>query len=1293
MHPPTTFARQICLFIVARTRSPHDAPLETGEPAHSAPNRPLSDQDRQSIRSIRSSSDATPQDIIRSLLDFGANRLDVSTGYVTRIHPGPGIHVITSVSTSASGIQAGQTHDLADTFCREVVARGGPFSLHNVRTQGWDDDPAHRTLGMDCYLGTKVLTKGQLFGTLCFTDPSPRASPFTDEERALVQHLAHQIAAVLPHCPEQPPTQSPPDADLLRRVQEVSQLGGWELEVEGRTLTWTQETYRILDLPLSHSPSPPAFRPFIPEDAYDAVQSAVSRCEDEKIPFDLEVPLDTAQGHRRWVRIRGVPQLHLEEVSHITGTIQDITAHHEVESELAMRHNQFRRLVENAHAIVFLLDAEGTIQVLEGDDLDALGLEPGGPVGTSIYDLYADTPEMLSLVDRALSGEAVDTEVEVKGTVLDIWFAPYHDDAGSVSGTVGMAADITAQKEQQRELHDTQHRYQALVDHFPGGVFLYNEELECILAGGEGLSETDQSPEDIIGASPHNRYPDEISNKLVAHLEKSLAGQKCEFKQTYRGRTYRVQTLPLHPTDGTNAACMAVSFDVTEQVRQAQALQESHRRLRLALESADAGTFIYDLASDKVTWDERSLEIYGFDADTPQRVEASTLDPHVIAEDLERLDAVFDEAVADRSDYTVTYRIRRPDGELRFVTSHGTVLCDETGTPDRVVGINRDVTERKRREMDLQEERDLLDRVFQTSPTAIAILNAEGRFVRISNQAKEILGIDTETVTQRVFNDPDWTLSRPDGSPFPDEELPFTVVKETGETVQGMEHAIEWPDGTRRLLSVSGAPLHDAEGNFQGAVFHLDDITERRNAKRQLHRSEQRFRGIFNNAALGIALVNETGTLLAANPALERMTGYERDQLVGMHFGDFTHPDDVTEDQQLYDALIAGEHDQYQIEKRFIRKNGEVFWGRLTVSHQMGPDGPQIVGMVEDIDAEKQSKQHLRLFRKMVEHTKDPIVLSTSEPSGAEIQFVNKAFTEVTGYTSDEAVGATASILRGPETDLSVIEDLRDRLQNGEPAEAETVNYRKDGTPFVNHWNVAPIRDDDGEITHLVSVQRDVTEQRRMQERLLEVQEEERRRIDQELHDEMGGLLTSLQMTVDLARMEMEDPDTERLDEIEDLVEQVSATARSVSRKLYPGALPDDGLRDGLTTIAKNMEEHHGLTVDLRIHLDDGVRFSSLIERTTCWIIHEALTNVSRHADTTDARVCLSTTDQHLLLHVIDDGRGFSPEAQTHDDSLGLEGIRRRVERLGGDLNIDTAPGEGTHLSATLPHTISSVPS
>jgi len=1275
--------------------TPDDVPPNNIDAPESVSAGALPSEMQNALDSIRSST-PVPDELIRALLRFGRERLGMASAYLTRIRPGPGTHTLTHVVTSLPSIEEGSTQDLSETYCRTVVVEGGVLALHDAPSQGWADDPAYHTSPLTCYLGTKVVADEQLVGTVCFGAPSRRPEPFCEEEKVLLQHIAHRIGKVLSD-DAGPNSRSRFEASpgMRRRVQDVSRTGGWELDVESGRVAWTRETRLIHELPRDYDPARRSFREFFPDEAYSSFQSALDGCIEGGVSFTLNLPLDTAQGHRRWVRVRGVPQYANGDVFRVTGTMQDITNRRDLERQLAVRQNQFQRLVEHAQPIVFMIDTEGTIRVSEGNDLDALGLAPGEHVGASVYELYDDTPAVLALVDQVLSGESVDTEIQIDGTAFDVWVAPYRDEAGTVSGGIGMATDISERKHREQTLRKTQERYQTLVDNFPGGVFLYNSDLECILAGGRGLSALDLSPADVEGTSPRARYPDAIADELIEALERTLAGQQCSLKQTYQDRHYQVHTLPLAGKTDAAEACLAVSYDMTERVQQKHALAESHRRLRLALNAADAGTFVYDLSTDAVTWDERSLDIYGFEATPPHQADATTLDSYIVEDDLDHLESVVEEAVAAKTGYEVTYRICRPDGERRFISSHGLVVCDESGTPDRVIGINRDVTDRKRHEEALRKERDLLDRIFQTSPTAIAVLDADGNFVRVSDQAQQILGLESEEVTSRRFSDPGWDILRPDGRPFPDEELPFSIVKETGESVFGVEHTIEWPDETRRLLSVSGAPLQDADGHFLGAVFHLDDITDRREAKRQLRRSEERFRNIFNNAALGIALTNEDGAILEANPALEHMLGYESEALAGTHFSSLTHPEDTKADKQLYQELLAGERDQYQLEKRHVRRDGEPFWGRVTMSRQIGPDGPQIVGMIEDIDAQKKQTRALRLFRRMVEHAQDAIVLTEATASAdkdPEIRFVNQGFTEVTGYSFEEATGQTAELLQGPETDRSLLDDMRARMANGHPTEGETINYRKDGTPFVNHWKVAPIRDPQGRVTHFVSVHRDVTEQRQMQSQLLEVREEERRRIDQRIHDEMGGALTSLQLTIDLARMEASPPTRQHLDRLEDLTTGLSKTARSISRKLYPSTLSEKGLSGGLSLLIEKMETQHGLTVDLDLALPEKDA-SSLIQRTVYWIVHEALLNVARHAGTDQATVRVRSSKAALRLAIIDDGHGFDPTAQQDTNNLGLDGIRRRVEHLEGTLKIDTAPGDGSHLSVTLPLTIASVPS
>lgn len=237
-------------------------------------------------------------------------------------------------------------------------------------------------------------------------------------------------------------------------------------------------------------------------------------------------------------------------------------------------------------------------------------------------------------------------------------------------------------------------------------------------------------------------------------------------------------------------------------------------------------------------------------------------------------------------------------------------------------------------------------------------------------------------------------------------------------------------------------------------------------------------------------------------------------------------------------------------------------------------------------------------------------------------------------------------------------------------------------------WYSSPIVHDDTHFGRLW-VFRDVTEQRRMQERLLEVQEEERRRIDQEIHDEMGGLMSSLQLTIDLTRRQLQEQDLplEGFDQLETLVSDLSTATRQISRKLYPGALSEHGLAEVLPPLYDELETDYGLKVTAESEIDSGNRFSTLVERTVYWIVQEALINVSLHAETHEARVVINTDEERLSLHVIDEGLGFVRSDQDGEHSFGLEGIRRRVERLNGSFAIDSVPGEGTRLSAVLPHT------
>jgi signal transduction histidine kinase len=273
------------------------------------------------------------------------------------------------------------------------------------------------------------------------------------------------------------------------------------------------------------------------------------------------------------------------------------------------------------------------------------------------------------------------------------------------------------------------------------------------------------------------------------------------------------------------------------------------------------------------------------------------------------------------------------------------------------------------------------------------------------------------------------------------------------------------------------------------------------------------------------------------------------------------------------------------------------------------------------------------------------------------------------------------ALLPTPETFREEVEYLHDHPDQ----ESRGVVQLTDGR-WIDRYS-APIVGGDGDRFGRLWVFRDVTEQRRMMERLLEVQEEERRRIDQEIHDEMGGLLTSLQFTIDLARHDAQsgDPSPEHFDQIEDLVSELSSVSRTISRKLYPSALSERGLAEAFRDLVDELEIKHGLDIDLYSEIEPGNRFSAPVERTAYWIAQETLMGIARRDGVDAAQVILNERGDQLYLHLFDEDGTLSSSTQRKGERFRLEAIQRRVEWLDGEVRFDPIPGEGTRISIVLP--------
>jgi signal transduction histidine kinase len=207
-----------------------------------------------------------------------------------------------------------------------------------------------------------------------------------------------------------------------------------------------------------------------------------------------------------------------------------------------------------------------------------------------------------------------------------------------------------------------------------------------------------------------------------------------------------------------------------------------------------------------------------------------------------------------------------------------------------------------------------------------------------------------------------------------------------------------------------------------------------------------------------------------------------------------------------------------------------------------------------------------------------------------------------------------------------------------------------------------------------------------LSQRLLGVQEMERRHIARELHDEIGQLLTALQLLLDIAGQSPADAMATSQHKAQTLVHELMDRVRNLSLDLRPPMLDDLGLLPALLWHFKRYTTQSHVAVDFRHTGLGGRRFRTDLETAAYRVVQEALTNVARHAQVKHAAMRIWTTHNTLGVQIEDQGIGFDPQTSSVD-RLGLVGMRERVRLLSGTLTIEAAPGAGTRITAEWPLT------
>jgi PAS domain S-box-containing protein len=478
-------------------------------------------------------------------------------------------------------------------------------------------------------------------------------------------------------------------------------------------------------------------------------------------------------------------------------------------------------------------------------------------------------------------------------------------------------------------------------------------------------------------------------------------------------------------------------------------------------------------------------------------------------------------------------------------------------------------------------------------------------------------------------------------------------------------------------------------------------VEERERAGAVLGESEEKFRSVFRDAGIGMAIVSPEGFFLAGNGAFCNFIGYTEAELLGKTVQSMTHADDWPKfSQRLGQALSDGGSFQ-GVEKRCLHKSGKVLHGECSGSLIRDSDGKPLyfVAEVVDITERKRANQDL------IESEERFRLVANSAPvliwmSGTDklCTFFNKCWLDFTGRTVEQEIGEgwaqgvhPADLERclriySGAFDARVDFEMEYRLRRHDGKYRWIVDY---GIPRV---------ESDGTFCGYIGSCVDITDRKLNAEsleelsgRLIAAQEEERGRIARELHDDFSQRLALL--GIGLSRLWKKRPESEEEErtvvrELWNRTQEISSDVHRLSHQLHSSKLEHVGLGPALMGLCEEISEKYGMQVEFA---DRGVASEIPKDVSLCLfrVTQEALNNVVKHSGAKQAQVELCRERNEIRLQIVDAGAGFDVALRDPDAGIGLIGMRERLRLVGGRLLVQSAPMRGTAILAEVPVSVS----
>ena len=956
----------------------------------------------------------------------------------------------------------------------------------------------------------------------------------------------------------------------------------------------------------------------------------------------------------------------------------------------------FERIVDP----IIALDNDWNYTYLNRSALLLLGQTESEIIGKNIWKKFpklVDEPfyETLQLAKKTQQPQ----RCELYYSAEDKWFTDLI--YPSENGMSIYYRDITSEKKAEIELANEQQqrlnseaRFRALVERSMVGVYIrkgkkliyVNPRFAEIFGYTEAELYNDFDITNLIAESDRHF----IIKNLEANAINNITSHNYEFSGLHKsGKIIYVEVFGSFTKYNGEDVTIGPLLDISE--RQAvsknllvadEALKISNERFELVAKATNDAIWDWDIINDALTGNDRFNKMLGNEEHTISKFNNFFERVHV--DDRETLLTNFSNAIKKKiSVLTEDFRFKDNDGNYKFIYDRGYILY-KNGMAYRMLGAMQDITALKETEKKLTVEKDLSDSIVNSMPGIFFLFNKDGKYLRWNKNFETVSGYTPEEIKLlhplQLVSDSETKIIK---------NKIENVFINGSDTVESFFRCKD-----EKIIPFYFTGMQIMYENQECLMGIGIDISEKIQSQKELFESEKKFRTLVQQASDGIIITDEDGNFIEVNETAATLTGYKKEELDNMNTDDIFFEEGGVKTPLRYNAMASG---AVVISEHFVRRKGGKMIN-VEVSAKQLYDG-RFQRILRDITERIQVEEALKASEKKYRllFNDNPLPMWINSQDDSNFIDVNNAALISYGYSKKE-------FFKMKLADLDSLGNSLKKhlpLDNVDSTKMQSVfeHIKKDGQKII--VNI---------LTHdiifegkpaILSLANDITAKFEAEENLQKsnealrslashietIREKERSHMAREIHDELGQQLTGLKMDISWLNKKINSQDEAVKEKMKDaiaLIDKTVITVRRIATQLRPSILDDLGLIAAMEWQSEEFEKRSEIKSIFSSNVSQ-LTINTDVATAVFRIFQESLTNVLRHSQATEVISFFRLENNIITLFIEDNGIGFKENEIKNKKTLGLLGMKERIQLINGKYEINGNSGKGTSVIITVP--------